>query len=342
LPSITHATCDGSREGSIPVGTLGVRGTSDDASCAPAVGGYVPGVLDRWRARWGWLDAVLRATERFGAVGGGPLSASIALAAFLSLFPLLLVGIAVVGFVSSGDTGFATDLVSELGLEGRSAQVMTDAIAAAEGSRKAASVVGVAGLLWSGLAVVGSLQNAINAVWQEKGRGLADRLVALRWLAGAVVLFLGTAVLGPIATFLPGWAAPLLVVAGLALSTVLFLWTYTTLGHNHQGWRAHLVGAVVVAVGVEVLKQVGSFYVPKAVASSSALYGSIGVIFAVLAWLALYGQLIVYGAVVNVLRWEADEGTDVIPLEVPHHEGAAPVSATRGGAVAEHAPDRPA
>jgi membrane protein len=296
-------------------------------------------VIDRLRARWGWLDALLRVTERFSAVGGGPLSASIALSAFLSLFPLLLVGIAVVGFISSGDTSFATKLVSDLGLEGRSAQVMTDAIEAAEGSRRAASIVGVVGLLWSGLAVVGSLQNAINAVWQERGRGLVDRLVAIRWLAGAVVLFLGSAALGPIATFLPGWLAPLFIVAGLALSTLLFVWTYTTLGHAHQGWRAHVVGAVIVAVGFELLKQVGSWYVPRAVASSSALYGSIGVVFAVLAWLAMYGQLIVYGAVVNVLRWESEQGTDTVPLEVPHHEGAAPVAATRGGAVAEHAPE---
>jgi membrane protein len=175
-------------------------------------------------------------------------------------------------------------------------------------------------------------------VWQERGRGLLDRVVAVKWLAGAVVLFLGSAALGPIATQLPGWAAPLLVLAGLCLSVVLFVWTYTALGHAHQGWRAHLPGAVLVAVGFEVLKDVGAFLVPRAVASSSALYGSLGVVFAVLTWLALYGQLIVYGAVVNVLRWEAEEGTDTIPLEVPHHEGAAPITATRGGAVADHAP----
>ena len=283
---------------------------------------------------------MLRVTDRFGAVGGGPLSASIALSAFVSLFPLLLVAIAVVGWLSSGDSDFATRLISDLGLEGRSAQVVTDAIGAAEGSRHAASIVGFVGLLWSGLGVIRSLQTAINAVWQERAQGLADRLAALRWLAGAVVLFLGTAALGPIATQLPGWAAPLLVVAGLALSTVLFVWTYTTLGHVHQGWRAHVAGAVVVAVGFEVLKEVGSFWVPRAVASSSALYGSLGVVFAVLAWLALYGRLIVYGAVVNVLRGESEEGTDVITIEVPHHEGDAPVVATRGGAVAEHSPGR--
>ena len=62
--------------------------------------------IARWRARWGWLDAVMRVMERFGAIGGGPLSSSIALASFVSLFPLLLVVIAVLGFVSSGDSDF--------------------------------------------------------------------------------------------------------------------------------------------------------------------------------------------------------------------------------------------
>jgi membrane protein len=121
------------------------------------------------------------------------------------------------------------------------------------------------------------------------------------------------------------------------VSTALFVWTYHGLGNVHVGWRAHLPGAVLVAIGVEVLKVVGTVYIPRAVASSSALYGSIGVVFAALAWLLFYGRLIVYGAVVNVLRWETERGTDTIEIEVPHHDGASPVAANRGGAVAEHA-----
>jgi membrane protein len=294
-------------------------------------------VLDRWRARWPWLDAVLRVTDRFGAVGGGPLSASIALSTFLSLFPLLLVAIAVVGFLSSGDSGFATRIVGDLGLHGRSAQVVHDAIGSAESSRRAATIVGLIGLVWSGLGVVGSLQTAINAVWQERGRGLVDRLVAVRWLLGAFVLFAATLVLGPLLDWLPGWAAPLSILLGLAISTVLFTWTYHGLGHVDVPWRAHVPGAIAMAIGFEVLKVVGSVYVPHAVASSSALYGSLGVVFAVLAWLAIYGRLFVYGAVINVLRWEGERGTDTTTIEVPHHQGARPVAATRGGAVAERA-----
>ncbi len=56
-----------------------------------------------------------------------------------------------------------------------------------------------------------------------------------------------------------------------------------------------------------------------------------------LAWLALYGRLVVYGAVVNVLRREAREGTDLVQIEVPHHEGPPPLGVTRGGAVDVHA-----
>lgn len=278
---------------------------------------------------------VLRHTERFGAVGGGPLSSSIALSTFVSLFPLLLVIIAVVGFLSSSDADFAQRLVGDLGLHGDAADTVRDALETAEGSRRAASVVGLVGLLLSGLGVVGSLQTALNAVWQVKGRGLLDKVFALRWLAGAGVLFLATAALGPVLRVAPGPAKPLTIALGFALTTGLFVWTYASLGNAHIGWRGHLPGAVLVALGFEVLKAVGSVYVPRAVASSSALYGSIGVIFAVLAWLLLYGRLIVYGAVVNVLRHEAAQGTVTAQIEVPRVAGEVPLTTTRGGAVDE-------
>lgn len=289
----------------------------------------------RWRERWGWLDTTLSVNERFGAIGGGPLSSSIALAAFVSLFPLLLVIIAVVGFISSGDSDFASSFVGDLGLEGRAAEVVQDAISTAEGSRRAASIVGLVGLLWSGLGVVGSLQTALNAAWQAVGRGLLDRLVAVRWLVGAGVLFLATAALGPLLRWAPGPAKPLTILAGVALTTVLFVWTYHSLGNSNVGWRAHVPGAVLVAIGFEILKVLGSVYVPRAVSSSSALYGSLGVVFAVLAWLLLYGRLIVYGAVLNVVRYEAGAGTVTVEIEVPRIDGDVPLTANRGGAVDE-------
>jgi membrane protein len=293
--------------------------------------------IARWRARFGWLDSAMAVQERFGAIGGGPLSASIGLAAFLSLFPLLLVIIATVGFVSSSDADFAVRLVRELGLEGEAADTFTEAIQTAEDSRRAASIIGFVGLVLSSLGVVGALQAAVNAAWQSVGRGMVDKLVALLWLAGAGTLFLASTAAGPLLRLLPGPA----VVAGstlsIAVTTAVLVWAYSFLGSQPLPRRAHLVGAIVAAVGFEVLKLIASFYLPRLIASSSALYGSIGVVFAVLAWLMLYARLFVYGAVLNVHRWEQDRGTVTVDLEVPRIDGQVPLTANRGGAIEERA-----
>jgi membrane protein len=292
-------------------------------------------VKDRARARWGWVDAGLRVHERFGAIGGGPLSSSIGLATFLSLFPLLLVLIAVVGFVSSGDPSFTSNMISDLGLHGEAAQAVEDAIVVAQDSRQAASIIGLLGLLWAGLAVVGAMQAAFNAAWQVTGRGLVDRAFAVGWLAVAGSMFLLTSALGPILSWLPGVLIPVNILVGFSLTTVLFCWTYSVLGNRSVGWRVHLAGALLVATGFEILKVVGSVYLPRAIAGSSALYGSIGVVFATLAWLAIYARLIVYGAALNVVRYEERAGTVTVELEVPRVSGEVPLSATRGGAIDE-------
>jgi uncharacterized BrkB/YihY/UPF0761 family membrane protein len=76
---------------------------------------------------------------------------------------------------------------------------------------------------------------------------------------------------------------------------------------------------------------VASVVVPRVVASSSDLYGPVGVVFAVLGWLLLFGRLVVYAAVLEVVLWEKRHGTVQLTLEVPARPGVAPVSATRAG-----------
>jgi membrane protein len=129
------------------------------------------------------------------------------------------------------------------------------------------------------------------------------------------------------------------VLVALGVNLGLFLWTFSELGRLPVGWRALLPGAALCAVGFEVLKLVGTVYVPRLIASSSALYGSLGVVIALLAWLAFVGRLIVYGAVVNVMRWEHGHGTVTVPLEVPRVEQAIAVGADRSGAVVDRLGD---
>ncbi len=283
-------------------------------------------------SRFRWAATALGVHKRFGAVQGGALASFITLAAFLSLFPLLLVAVAVIG-VLAGERDIAESVIRQLSLRDQAAELVRSTLNTASSSKSSASVVGVAGLLWSGLGLVATLETAFDAVWQSEGRGLKDKAFALLWLVGATVLLVGSVAATAAAGFLPGFLTWLSLLPTLLIDVALWLWTFSALtGRRGLPWRAHLPGAILGAVGFEVLKVVGGVYVPRLVGSSSALYGSLGVVFALIAWLALFGRLCVYAACLNVVRWEERHGTVHVDLEVPNVPAADdPVAATRAG-----------
>jgi membrane protein len=298
--------------------------------------------LDDLGERWPLFGTVLRVQKRYSELNGNYLASSVTLSSFLSIFPLLLFAIAILGFVAAGSPNFADDVIRELGITGDAQDGITNALNKAKESRRAASVIGIVGLLWSGLGLVAAVQYAINAAWQVKGRGWRDKLKGLTWLAGAALLFLTSFATSAVIGLLPAFLAPLGIVAGLSVNLGLWVWTFKVLATRDVGWKALLPGAVVGAVGLEILKAVGAFYVPRAVSSASALYGTLGVVFATLAWLLFFGRLVVYAAVVNVIRWEEDHGTVTLELEVPRVAGETTeaVDVTRAGETTPH--DTPA
>ena len=262
------------------------------------------------------------------------MAAAVTFQAFVSLFPLLLVSVAVVGFISANSsTDIAARVVGELGLNGDAARAVRDAVSAAEGSRRAASVVGLAGLLWSGLGLVNALQYAYNQVWQVEERGIRDKAVGIAWLMGAALILVAGSAITTGLRWLPGVLAPLGIVVALAINFALWLWTAKVLPNRDVGWRALVPGALLGALGLEALKVLGAYYVPRAVESSSQLYGSLGVVFAVLAWLLFFGRLLVYSAVLNVVLFEGKRGTVRTVIEVPASPGVRPDETTRSGRV---------
>ena len=289
--------------------------------------------LENLGKRWPALGTALQVQKRFSELNGGYLAAGVTLAGFLSLFPLLLVGIAVVGFVSSAGTQIANGVIEQLGLTGTAAETIRRMITRAEDSRRAASVVGFAGLVWTGLGLVGALQYAINTAWQVTGRGWKDKVRGLTWLAGAAVGFIASFAVSAALNFLPGFVAPLGIAVGVAVNFGLWLWTLKTLANVEVGLRALVPGALLGGLGLEVLKLVGSIYLPRAVRSASALYGPLGVVFAILAWLLFFGRLLVYSNVLNVVRWEHAHGTRNVDLRVPAAPPASAGEATRAGEV---------
>jgi membrane protein len=82
-------------------------------------------------------------------------------------------------------------------------------------------------------------------------------------------------------------------------------------------WRDHLPGAVMATVGWLLLQGVGSLYVDRVVARNSALYGALGAIFGLLAFLYAAAYLLLLAAELSEVLWERRKGDQ---------HGARPVS----------------
>ncbi|MGH9247022.1 MAG: YihY/virulence factor BrkB family protein [Acidimicrobiales bacterium] len=292
--------------------------------------------LDSLGERWPWFCVLLAVQRRFGEVGGGPLAASITLAAFTSIFPLVLVGISVVGYLSVGRADFVDTVIEQLGLaeDENMAELFTKAINAAADSRQATSIIGLAGFLWAGLGVVGALSHALNSVWQVKGRGMKDRLFGVIWLVGTFILILSGLAVSALASLLPGPAWIGAVPAGIFLYTSLFWFMFRVIGNAPVGWRRLLPGALAAGIGFQLLNTASGLLIPRLLAGS-AIYGSIGAVFAILAWLFFFGRLIVYSAILNVVRYERSIGTVTVEVKVPRFRDRVPLRANRSGAIDE-------
>ena len=255
--------------------------------------------------------------QRYNALNGRATAAAITLYGFLALFALAVLAVAIVGFVSSGNDNVAEDIVNWLGVTGTAAKVVTDAVNAASGSARVASVVGIVGLIWVGSSFAVAIAHAYNEAWQVPARVNSERLKGLGWLAAAALLLAAGSFVTAGLTALPALVAPLVLAVSLSVNTTLWMWTSWVLPNRRVPWRALLPAAIIGAVGLELLKVAGGYVVPLLVARSSALYGTIGVVVALLAWLLVLGRLVVFVTVIEVDGWERRHGTEEVTVRVP-------------------------
>ena len=305
--------------------------------------------VERLRAlseRWPWLATALEVHERVGETNGGPVASATTLIFFVAMFPLLLVAIAAVGFVSAGNPDLASDVVERLGVDGTAAEVITSAIDTAQKSRRTASIVGVIGLVWGALGVGRAVSLAVLTPWQRKDPGVRSKLRGLVWLLGGIVPFLVAVTAGGLlndaSDAVPRWVTSVALVAlGLVFELLFFLWTFWVHADRKVSWRTLLPGALAGAIGFEVLKVAGATLVPRMVASSSSLYGPIGTVLALLAWFALFARLIVYCSALNATLYERRTGFVTLDVKALRFAGEVPLAVDRGGAVVASERPRP-
>ena len=103
--------------------------------------------------------------KKYGDDNGGNLAALLADDGFLSLFPLLLVALTVLGYVLHGHPGLQHDVVnSALADFPVIGSQIAHNVSSLHGTLLAL-VVGLLGTLWGGLGVANAAESALNRVW---------------------------------------------------------------------------------------------------------------------------------------------------------------------------------
>jgi membrane protein len=241
------------------------------------------------------------------------LGAALAYYSIFSLGPLIVIAIAIAGFVFGAEAVQAQVFGALHGLLGDSGTQAIDAmLKGANRPREGilATVIGVGALVFAAVGVVVQLKDALNTVWEVKtppGSGISRFVRTYIWsLAGVLSLgflllisMLLTAALSAagkyIAPYLP--EATLQIagsLASFAVITALFAMMFKWLPDTPIAWRDVWLGAVLTAALFEVGKLLIGLYIGKQGLEST--YGAAASIVVVLIWVYYTAQLVLIGA----------------------------------------------
>lgn len=243
------------------------------------------------------------------------LGAALAYYTIFSIAPLLIIAVAIAGFVFGRDAA-QNELVNQLqGLIGQQGAEAIQTMVANAGRPSAgiiATIIGIVTLLFGASGVFSELQGALNTIWgvePKPDRGwkgiLRDRLLSFLLVLGTGFLLLASLVLSSVLsaigsyfqTLLPGsnilWQILNFVIA-LAITTLLFAMLYKLIPDVEVAWSDVWIGALATAL----LFSIGRFLIGLYLVNSSttSVYGAAGSLVIVLIWIYYSAQIIFFGA----------------------------------------------
>lgn len=265
------------------------------------------------RARRPWLDHVLRAWKRNGDTNASLLAGALTFFSFLALFPLVLLAVALAGYILRAHPETLQKLFSKIEAQapGGLGDTLHTAVQTAIDKRAGVGVVGLVGVLLTGLGWISNLRQATEQVWAHPplnrsflSAKTADSFVLLG-LGVGLILSVGLTAVGSALTQTslkllhlqdaPGahWitTGATLAVAVLA-DMVIFGFLLLRLPRADVPREVGLRAALLAAVGFEILKVFGTYYIARVSHSPTAsIFGSI---IGVLVWLNLVYRFLLY------------------------------------------------
>jgi membrane protein len=251
----------------------------------------------------------------YGSVKGSQQAGAVTYFAFLSFFPILALAFFVIGYVARVypdaqlDLKAAIDQVLPGFLGNKEGQIPLDDI---EGAAGTVGLLGLAGVLYSGLGWLSGMRGALVVVFElpdkEQPNFVLGKLRDLLTLALiGVILIVAVAVAGFVSGFsgdILGWlhldadrawlVRVVTVVFGLAANATLFFAMFRLLAEPHAPRRSLWSGALLGALGFEVLKQLSG--VLLASTKDQPAFQAFGIALILLVWINYFSRLVLYAA----------------------------------------------
>ena len=263
---------------------------------------------DQLQRKHGVLGFPYAVVKKYGDDAGGREAALITYYGFLSIFPLLLLGVAVLSRVLASRPDLRGRLINAVVPEALRSTV--EHSLAALPTSTLPLVFGLLGLLYSGTGVVFSVYQTLNHVAAVPHRLRAPFLSRyIRVFVMLATLLLGGLAVGAltvVATALPG--QPGIQRAAAVLGSALVIFVVLLLAAKlllvrpapvRVLWPAAVLGAVVVTLVLTV----GAPLLARLVAKAGPVYGSFATVAGMFALLYLVGQGLVYAAEVAAVRY---------------------------------------
>jgi membrane protein len=289
----------------------------------------VTGTLRRQREKRPWLDHLIRGYQRYKSANGDQLAAAITYFSFLAIFPLVLLAASVAGYVLANDAGLVDQLLRQIrdNVPGSLGDTMSDAVRSVIEHRGSIGIIALLGVAYAGLGWIGNLRTGVQMVWAcevRKESFLKAKLGDLLVLVGlglGILLSLALTSGGTAATNwvveglhldgIPGMGtlvAGITILLALAADTLLFMWLFTRLPRRPVRYRTVLRGAILAAVGYEVLKVVGTAYI--AGVTSNPTYGVFAGAVGLLVWIDLVSRFLLLATAWTATGPQPSEDSD--------------------------------
>jgi uncharacterized BrkB/YihY/UPF0761 family membrane protein len=255
--------------------------------------------LQARRPRSGMVDAGFLVQELDTRVGGGILAGALAFRIFLFMVPVVYVIFTILGSVSRALGHDPAQLAREAGITG----VLASTVVTIADQSTWTLVTLVLGAVVTMFITAGGLLKALYVVhwliWRVprvKPAGLAPKMALIGLaVAGSA---LGVAVNDVRTSSGPaGAVVAVLIVTGLSFAA--WWWVSWKLPHAPVPARALIPGAVLMAVGANVLQLLTTYWIGNLAARKTNTYGAIGIALAVLLWVYILGRIMVASAGLN-------------------------------------------